>query len=1626
MDLPQLVCKFIELDDDEEEEDEISFSPNADPDGPVREILLQLCESISAKLLSSVDSLVQKRNSSRARINRVAGNDTNYEDWDDDDDESDDGQEEDDHDQQFLHTERKPGRDSSAALLECMNLRSVLGHLSSNEMTRLTEKLTACMTKRIDSVEDLVPSTMDIQGNEAIFTGDAPAITLTRIALAAATVYAQMASLPGALGSGLIHMQALSALLALVRRWKVEINAQRSTEMTSPSASASSSSMTGARSSNRSNTIRNNKKRRKRVPQSPSPSSKRSSKRSRLPHVEPDDSPDVEREESTRLVSNNDESSTFSITKLSPRQLLIRGLRLAQQLASIPIQIEFMSWSSEARECILEATSLVLFTSSAVGSISKRKNQDDHVLELANQTEDAASASLERCILVDNSCNMGETPSSPSQDHGNVSKRHEIAVVILRGLYPAICMREDLPCGEQGRQLAAGSACRVLNNFLREVSDDIRVHGHRWPASIQNDDDRTAPTLSSMPASVARSGRKSTVAFQEAVTPKSSRKANARIPRSSLGAPSRGGSVAGAEVATPARIKGDSRTPRTLPRSVALAASRDQAGALLSPTTTQSRPPRLVLSAFVGILQKLITEKGLERSAARNSAVATVHKCVEHLPRLERTHFLKFLIQNSYSKVSVHRLVTVETLGALLAEPWLWPGQRLATTPKTPSQKEPVVGWTPMTDEQSSLRRRNSLTPLVNKSSSNMPAALLGALQGRIHDKVSSVRSASISAFSKVIGRVNREYAQNKSSYFSSPNGMVVEALSEKAFSLACALRVRASLDDKSLVRKAAVEALVEILILAETYQDSSLMRSLLSEDDIEIFIERCKDPSVTTRKAAAEALTYLFQQCVSTNEDVTYPCFESLISAWTSSVLPMVLNVESSVASKAVELVNQSVLRPLLHGSIDGATRAAWFILATLGGGPERTRVSRIEPEAMRKALAAILEMEAFPLKTLLEIICTVASDETNADDFVIAGAWSLCNALVATPETLKKIPAIVKRHKLDLTFLCHAWGSFLESLRSPTKEGIALALLRSSMQHSMHVMAQLAPCFDPELAGTTKTRLLGMLSSYSIPPEAIGPAISALTSLTIAENPNRTCPEHRSNCSDWIQSLFRSGEQYLVGGFSASLTKLEENTIVRLLCTCGEASMVGFSPTEEDGATEDDRTAGVGNTRGVELVTGLHIPPSKRVIDMVQLCMGESLPCADTVSTPHTIRAHAFVAFGRFCLRDVELARSGLNILARELHQKNMSSQCPSIQCNSLLIMGDLCVKFTNLVDRYLPVMAACLQSGITDMNASILTAPASTGFAPVRKSAVILLSGLIMQDYIKWRGLLFHRFLVATTDEDEEVADIAEAILSGPLAMKQPKLFFNHFVECFFVLNCCTAHPIYVAAACSGDGGSGIAVGFDGINLKGEAMKARRFRMYELMLSKMSDQEKLEVAGRISKDILAGALVEGSKLYRACTDASSNESVFNVLSDALHIMMSRNIRVGKTKSNGTAGEEDEDDIEDPNMPNPARRKAAAMGRLLSNISRKHMVESVLPILCNLKTILQKNCSPLLKELMAVVVEMFRLYKTEVDEFLANDPTLLQEIEYDARRYQKDKLHQVAASTPAAALFGVEVQID
>ncbi len=965
--------------------------------------------------------------------------------------------------------------------------------------------------------------------------------------------------------------------------------------------------------------------------------------------------------------------------------------------------------------------------------------------------------------------------------------------------------------------------------------------------------------------------------------------------------------------------------------------------------------PRPVWSVFVGLLQKLATTKGLERASARGPTVDALVQCVPALPLAERAHFLRYLLKLAKSKVSLHRLVACELLGRFLAEDWVSTHQDDIVATEAATASSP----TPETPNSESSHQDEGM---------QLTIALWKALQGRLLDKLAAVR-ARAAASVETATTVHPDWLD--------------ESLLES-------LRKRALRDETATVRKAALLALKQVLLSQPEF---------LSEQYIATFCEVCHDSSLLTRRAAAESITSLLEAYLD------HPTVGYLLEqAWSTCVLPMVM--DEDVAPKAIASFDQVVISPILASieksshddSSKKALAAAWRLLAHVATVCSAQGASKGVRQALQTALHNMASQDSDRIyKHLWKEITRIAKtslDDQETSEVQVIGVWCLLEAILLSAPSKKNITSmvqIVKKRSGNsiLDDLCQsAWTNLLDRCHKTSR-----SWLQETLRSCLCVVAHLAPGLDEQTAEIIHTNLQEALRLLNFPPEVIGVAIKALAAVTVRLDSNDT-----TLCSQWIRSIYKSCEEEMTDSVKAcgesSFPVDRQARLVRALFCVGELSMVGFRVDDD----EKDFAKKNGRNNDKDILRGMHEKPSKKLQELVMILLPPDLPGLSIPrKTPTTIRAHAFTVLGKLALRDEHLAKNSLNLLARELHPSTLNPS-PSVQSNALLVLGDLCVRYTNMADRYLPVMASCLQSGASDPEKNFLHS-SSIASAVTRKHAVLLLSSLLLQDYIKWRGLLFHRFLVACSDENEEVAALAESVLSGPLSTRNPKLFFNHFVEALFVLNKCTAHPIYIAAANQGDGGSGIAVGFDGIYLNGELGRLRRRRMYEFLLSKLSDEEKIGVTARLAKEVLGEAVSSEGDLGRVCQMSNQDfgpklQSAWNVLTDALSILTNKAIKVGKVQ-------DEEDVVEDPNVPNPTRQVSMAKNRLLSKISRKHLIEIVLPILCNLKSKLQSSCSPLLKDLMTYLLDIFKAYKVEVKEFLANDPTLLQEIEYDARQY-------------------------
>jgi condensin-2 complex subunit D3 len=163
--------------------------------------------------------------------------------------------------------------------------------------------------------------------------------------------------------------------------------------------------------------------------------------------------------------------------------------------------------------------------------------------------------------------------------------------------------------------------------------------------------------------------------------------------------------------------------------------------------------------------------------------------------------------------------------------------------------------------------------------------------------------------------------------------------------------------------------------------------------------------------------------------------------------------------------------------------------------------------------------------------------------------------------------------------------------------------------------------------------------------------------------------------------------------------------------------------------------------------------------------------------ISIPASTRAHAFVALGKLCLQDPQLAKSCISVFARELETSGSSV----VRNNVMVIMCDLTIRYTNLVENYISKLAVCLRDE-SEM---------------VRRQTLMLLTNLMQEDYIKLKnGSLFFRLIVVLVDDSPSLRQFALSCLESILSKgsSEAHAFYNHFVETIFYLNDYRLHSKY----------------------------------------------------------------------------------------------------------------------------------------------------------------------------------------------------------------------------------------
>eukprot|EP00667_Euglena_gracilis_P000497 EG_transcript_497 len=380
---------------------------------------------------------------------------------------------------------------------------------------------------------------------------------------------------------------------------------------------------------------------------------------------------------------------------------------------------------------------------------------------------------------------------------------------------------------------------------------------------------------------------------------------------------------------------------------------------------------------------------------------------------------------------------------------------------------------------------------------------------------------------------------------------------------------------------------------------------------------------------------------------------------------------------------------------------------------------------------------------------------------------------------------------------------------------------------------------------------------------------------------------------------------------------------------------------------------------------------------ISMSQMSQMSHLSCATARdfpangAIPATMLSAALLTFGKLCLVNEALAKRYIAVFVNQLRKATHEI----VKSNILAILADLCVEYSGSVDKYVPVMSWFMG------DRSVL----------VRHTAVVLITQLLAEGFIKWKSFLFFSFLVAVADDNRIVANFAESALVKVLLPKQPNLFFNHFIEALFVLNGYQGHPVY---------NNGATPLHDSIYaLAGEAGARKRLVLYRMLLRHMSQVHLYKLHQKLHTELLALCTEEGAVDgdFGAGSHLASSSVSINALSppgafimtDAFAVLLLREMRLS---ARAPVADDDEE--------GGAEALHELNRRVYADMFHKHIELSVIPVLVDLKRWLQRHKSPYMRHLEEYLRMIMREYKHEIQNMLAADPQLAVELQYDLTR--------------------------
>ncbi|KAM6400262.1 condensin-2 complex subunit D3 [Rhynochetos jubatus] len=681
--------------------------------------------------------------------------------------------------------------------------------------------------------------------------------------------------------------------------------------------------------------------------------------------------------------------------------------------------------------------------------------------------------------------------------------------------------------------------------------------------------------------------------------------------------------------------------------------------------------------------------------------------------------------------------------------------------------------------------------------------------------------------------------------------------------------------------------------------------------EDLSTLQDRCRDPAISVRKQALQSITELL---VSQHNDVLVQ------KAWLNGVVPVVMDAESSVQEKALDCLDQLLLQHIKHynkyksGDVNQAL--VWDLLTLLTS----------ESQELNRYLNKAFHLWSGQNKFTSTFINNVMS---HVDTEHAAPAWMLLAKVAGSSP------------KLDYSKVIESWNNASRRQNMST----------DTTGHILCVIGHVAK----HLPKSTCERLIGdikcWLKESQCPLEVISPAVEALQKLCHADAPqeaqkllNQVCGDLVSACESYISNIVLKED---------GVEQMQEDLLVRHLFILGEAAQLCPAKVEKRVflLVQSILAASVNEDRLYSSPDGEEIPASQPLSQF----RGSTMP--------PVVRAHAVITLGKLCLQHEDLAKKCIAALARELEV----SPDVAVRNNVIIVMCDLCIRYTSMVDRYIPNISLCLK----DPDPFI------------RKQTLILLTNLLQEEFVKWKDGLFFRFVSVLVDPNPDIARFGEFCLVHLLLKRNPVMFSQHFIECIFHFNSYEKHTKYNRFPQS-------ARSKNLFSLKGKDNKEKRMCIYRFLLDHFTDEQRFSITTKISHNVLACFVDMVLPL-----DLEASE----LLSDTFAVLSCKEIKLSTMRSKPEEDvQPDEDEMAMANVVMQAAQK-----KLISQVQKKNFVENIIPIITSLKSLMEQKRIPALRELMNYLREMMQDYRNEIKDFFAVDKQLAAELEYDMKKYEE-----------------------